>query len=500
MTLQPRTRRGTLGRFALGAFIVVSFTATATAVAGLMQFRDLAADISRTPPLAHARVTIAKPGASQTILVIGSDHRAGTPWKSANTDTMMLVRLDPNSSTINVLSVPRDLEVQIPAGGGSFTGKLNAAYSVGGPNLLIRIMRHQVFPKLVVNHIVDLNFGGFRALVNAIGCVYSDVDHRYYNNTAITDYSSINLQPGYQKLCGSKALSFVRFRHTDSDLVRVARQQDFIRWAKDQYGQAELLANRDRLLRIFGSYTQTDHDLHTVDGLINLFNLVLFMDGHTIKQVPFPAVFSPCAPACYVTAEAGAERRAFAQFMAPTVPQRSGGSSGSHARSHRRGPPGPPPVIADPADGRQQAAALGHAGLPVYYPRDIASGSSYCYDDTSTCYLEIPSPGSYPRKYTISDRAGNQYRAYYMTLALNPLLGQYYGVQGLQWQNPPLLANPSFSREVDGKRLEVYVSGGKVTDVAWHTPQAVYWVSNTLTNNLSARQLIAIAASLTRAG
>ena len=97
-----------------------------------------------------------------------------------------------------------------------------------------------MFPDLHVNHIVDVNFGGFQALVNAIGCVYADVDHRYYNNTRYTGYSSIDIQPGYQKLCGADALAFVRFRHTDSDLVRNARQQDFIRWAKDQYGVASI--------------------------------------------------------------------------------------------------------------------------------------------------------------------------------------------------------------------------------------------------------------------
>ena len=104
--------------------------------------------------------------------------------------------------------------------------RLNEAYSLGGPNLLVKTLRAQVFHGLHINHIVDVNFGGFEQLVNAIGCVYSDVDHRYYNNTALTDYSSINLQPGYQKLCGANALSFVRFRHTDSDIVRNARQQE----------------------------------------------------------------------------------------------------------------------------------------------------------------------------------------------------------------------------------------------------------------------------------
>jgi hypothetical protein len=350
----------------------------------------------------------------------------------------------------------------------------------------------------VVNHIVDINFSGFKALVNAIGCVYSDVDHRYYNNTAVTDYSSINIQPGYEKLCGSNALAFVRFRHTDSDLVRNARQQDFVRWAKEQYPQSELIANRDRLLRIFGQHTQTDHDLHTVDGLINLFNLVAFMDGHTIKQVHFPAQFTPCNPACYVTASSAAKRKAFDELMTPTISQPSSG--GARRRNHRQSHPGPPAVAANPSAGKAQAAALRHAGMPVYYPRLIADGSSYCYDDASDCYLEAPSPGSYPRDYTITSRSGHSYRAYRMTLILNSVLGEYYGIQGMQWQNPPLLANPSYTRMVSGKRLEVFTGGGSVTQVAWRTPQGVYWVSNTLTSTLSKRQMIAIAASLTRAG
>ena len=86
-------------------------------------------------------------------------------------------------------------------------------------------------------------------MIDAIGCVYADVDHRYYNNTVLTDYSSIDIQPGYQKLCGddqsvSGALAFVRFRHTDSDVVRNARQQDFLRWAKEGYSAGKLLATR----------------------------------------------------------------------------------------------------------------------------------------------------------------------------------------------------------------------------------------------------------------
>ncbi len=240
MRLIPTTRGGALWRFFLAAVIVIGASAATTAVAGLLQFKQLAQDISVGIALPHANTTLPNPGQPQTILIIGSDHRIGEPFNAANTDTMLLVRLDPNSQTINVLSIPRDLEVQIPGFG---TAKINSAYSDGGPNLMIKTIRQNVFPGLKVNHIVDINFGGFEDLVNAIGCVYTDVDHRYYNNTAVTNYSSIDIQPGYQKLCGTDALAFVRFRHTDSDLVRNARQQDFIRWAKDQYGAGNLIAN-----------------------------------------------------------------------------------------------------------------------------------------------------------------------------------------------------------------------------------------------------------------
>jgi LCP family protein required for cell wall assembly len=509
VSLIPKTRGGALPRFAAGAVIVIAFTATTTAVAGLLQFKQAATYLSAQPPVKTNQITVPDPGNPQTLLLIGSDHRAGEPFTASNTDTMLLVRLDPNSTTINMLSLPRDLRVEIPGFG---TAKLNAAYSLGGPDLLLRTIKENVFPDLHVNHIIDINFGGFAKLVNAIGCVYTDVDHRYYNNTALTDYSSIDLQPGYQKLCGSDALSFVRFRHTDTDIVRNARQQDFLRWAKDQYSTDQIISNRDALLKIFGQNTQTDRDLHTVDGLINLFNLVAFSAGHTIKQIPFPAILLPCAPVapgaasalqqtpCYVTADPLQELVAYDELMNPTTnppPQPPPASGGPHPGAH---PATVTNLTADPADGKEQAAALHNAGMPVYYPRVIASGSSYCSSLIGNCYVEIPSPGSYPRAYVLHDREGSPHPAYRMTLVVNPLLGEYYGVQGTTWLNPPLLGTPTEKKNAGGKQLLVYANGGRVSLVAWRTPQGVYWISNTLTDSLSNQQMVSIAASLTRAG
>jgi polyisoprenyl-teichoic acid--peptidoglycan teichoic acid transferase len=521
MRLIPRSRGGMLLRFAIAGVLVIGFAASTTAVAGLLQVRQITQYIDETPAFkASSSVTVPDPGSPQTILLIGSDHRAGTPFRDVNTDTMMLVRLDPKSSTINLVSIPRDLKVQIPEGGGVVTDKLNAAYLIGnGPGLLVKVLQQQVFPGLKVNHVVDVGFGGFEKMIDAIGCVYTDVDHRYYNNTAVTGYSSLDLQPGYQKLCGADALSFVRFRHTDSDIVRNARQQDFIRWAKSQFSQDQIITQRGHLLRIFGKNATTDHNLHTTDGLINLFDLVAFSAVHSIKQIPFPAVELPCytgptqgnagaaaqTPACYVSADSGAEQRTYRAFMTPsTAPPASprpaagasnAGGSSAGGEGHVSG------LRSDVSDGLSQAHALGKLGIPIYIPRVIMANSRYCQSLTSLCPVEGGSGSAgYPRAYLLHDRHNVAHYAYRMTLELNPILGQYYGVQGTTWQDPPILNSPSSTKVVSGKRLLLYTNGGKLSLVAWRTPQGAYWVSNTLTDDIPNRQLVAIAASLIKAG
>jgi LCP family protein required for cell wall assembly len=505
-----KTRGGALWRFLLGAVLVIGLSAATTAVAGLLEVQNIVGDFNLTPALKNARVTLPPPGAPQTLLLIGSDHRAGTSYKTANTDTMMLVRINDNSSTINVLSVPRDLRVQIPYGGVMTTMKLNAAYSIGGPNLLIKTLQQQVFPGLQVNHIMDVNFRGFSDLIDAIGCVYAMVDRRYYNNTAYTDYSSINIQPGYQRLCGDHeadtgALAFVRYRHTDSDIVRNARQQDFLRWAKSQFSTSKILNERDRLLRIFGKNVQTDHSLHTTDGLLNMFNLLINANAHVIRSVPFPASFPPCNPACYVVPSSQrALQRAYQAFITPTVarPRSSAPAPQKSSGRHGSGRPAKPPTAGltpDTADGRSQAAALaGRVPFPIYYPRLIVATSSYCSAITGNCD-EADEPAyeyahSYPHAYLIKAQ-NTTYPAYVMTLVANPVLGEYYDVEGTTWKHPPILNSPTKTQTYNGLKLYEYYNGGKLSLVAVRIGRAVYWISNTLTDSIPASQMIGMAAS-----
>ena len=93
-----------------------------------------------------------------------------------------------------------------------------------------------------INYMITVNFRAFTNIVDKVGGVYMDVDHRYFNDNAGVatggTYEKIDLHPGYQKLEGKEALDFVRFRHTDSDLYRVVRQQEFVKALKQRISTA----------------------------------------------------------------------------------------------------------------------------------------------------------------------------------------------------------------------------------------------------------------------
>ena len=142
-----------------------------------------------------------------------------------------------------------------------------------------------------------VDFSGFADLINKLGCVYADVDHRYYNdNTAQTNTTrastfspatrSSAAAPAQPRRC-EYALAFVRFRHNDSDIVRESRQQDFLRWAKQGKSTSGLLANESALVKDFTKNVQTDDRLHSTRDIIDLFNLAINANGSTIKSIPF---------------------------------------------------------------------------------------------------------------------------------------------------------------------------------------------------------------------
>ncbi|MGH2862715.1 MAG: LCP family protein [Solirubrobacteraceae bacterium] len=528
----PRTRWGVAWRGLLAFIVVVGCAAGATATAGLLQLKQVVNDLNLSKALPAKQLTPPAPGVPETLLLIGVDCR-GSDCKDGNvgnTDTMMLVRIDDSSSTINALSIPRDLGVQIPGIG---YGKLNAAYSDGGEELLIRTLKADVFPQLQVNHVLIVDFARFANLINAIGCVYAQVDHRYYNKnvgTVATDYSGIDIQPGYQKLCGgagsdlggpNTALAFVRFRHNDSDFVRQARQQDFLRWAKQGFSSGQLLSEKDELLRYFGEDVQTDSHLHSTVDVDELFGLAFHADGSALKPIPFPDGGEVGTSSDLAFSQAAAEQ-AYQELMTPTSapaagtttptpPAPTSGRREGHKQAHAYIPPAGMTAAVD--DGNSQAAHLGSPGLPVYYPKDIPDDYSYCFAITGNCSIGYEpasaDASSYPRAYRIEGTDGSRYRSYVMTLVVSSGgvsdtgTGEYFTVQGTTWPGagheagPLILRSPSGSKIVNHKLLYLYSQGGHVTVVAWKTSRAVYWISNTLQDDIPNNEMVAMAASFT---
>jgi hypothetical protein len=158
-------------------------------------------------------------------------------------------------------------------------------------------------------------------------------------------------------------------------------------------------------------------------------------------------------------------------------------------------------LVANPTAGQAQAAALTRLKMPVYYPRLLQSQAAYCVGVAGNCPVEQGAgTGFYPREYVIRDQHGKPYPSYRMTLEINPVLGQYFGVQGTTWKNPPLLVSPSGTKVVSGKKLYLYADGGRLTDVAWKSPQGYwYWISNTLQSTIPNSQMVGMAASFTAA-
>ncbi len=131
-----------------------------------------------------------------------------------------------------------------------------------------------------------IDFTGFQKLVDEVGGVYMDVDRRYYNKqdgTAAHNYDEIDLQPGYQKLNGADALDFVRYRHTDSDYARIARQQMFLSELKRQTKQLGNLTKPTALRKIFAENIETN--LTNVPKFLSILELALTAPKDRIARV-----------------------------------------------------------------------------------------------------------------------------------------------------------------------------------------------------------------------
>lgn len=184
-----------------------------------------------------------------TYLIAGSDRRGGEAVTSdgtegARSDTIMLLHRARNGNSY-LVSLPRDTLVDIP-GYGKY--KLNAAFSFGGPSLLVETVEQ--FTGLTIDHYVEVGFDGVAGIVDAVGtvnlCIDQDVDD---------EKSGLVMSEGCHDVGGEQALAFVRARYFDptADIGRQGRQQQFVSALMDRVASPSVLLNPVAQARLAGA-------------------------------------------------------------------------------------------------------------------------------------------------------------------------------------------------------------------------------------------------------
>ncbi|MFJ7329608.1 LCP family protein [Streptomyces cyaneofuscatus] len=233
-------------------------------------------------------------GDGTNYLIVGSDSREGMSAEDKKrlrtgsaegkrTDSMMILHDGSNGPTL--VSLPRDSQVEIPSFKGSESGKmfpgagrqvkLNAAYAEDGPELLVRTVEFNT--GLRIDHYVEIGFGGFAQIVDAIGGVEMDIPEAFKDKKSGADF-----QAGKQTLNGEQSLAFVRTRYAfkGSDLDRTKNQQKFLAALASQTATPSTILNPFKLYPTMGAGLDTlivDKDM----SLWSLANMFFAMKGVT---------------------------------------------------------------------------------------------------------------------------------------------------------------------------------------------------------------------------
>jgi len=209
------------------------------------------------------------------ILLLGIDQRSNDqdtgPWR---TDTMILVSLDPNTNSISMLSIPRDLWVTIPGYG---ENRINVAhylgdandYPGGGPALAKRTVWYAL--GVPVHYYARINFSGFVRAVDAIGGLTINVKEPIYDaKYPDENYGTyvLEIPAGVQQMDGARTLEYARTRHGFSDYDRMARQQDVLMAARDKVLSLDIpLSQVPAMIAALGDSVKTDLTLEEILAL-----------------------------------------------------------------------------------------------------------------------------------------------------------------------------------------------------------------------------------------
>jgi LCP family protein required for cell wall assembly len=293
--MSARRRRNLLRTLAILAVLVAVL-----ASAGLVYGYRYADRLVRKGKRPVAGLTPVGSGQPMNILLVGSDSRTGLTRRQLGriqtvkmpgrrTDTIMVLHVSPRRDKAVMVSLPRDLRTTVDGR----TSKINAAFAVGGPGLLVRTVEQTT--GLPINHYAEIDFAGFLKVVDALGGITlcNRSGHRLDD-----PYANLHMGPGCKDMRGIQALAFVRARHVDSDFGRIGRQQEFMRAVVAKLESKGSLVNLPKLMGIADVATdhiRTDQTLSTPTA-IGLARRLRRLDPASIDMRVYPSVASP--PRC----------------------------------------------------------------------------------------------------------------------------------------------------------------------------------------------------------
>jgi LCP family protein required for cell wall assembly len=289
----PALRRRRLVDYALLAAVCLSLALVySAAYRGSAPWATLFAKIFQ--PLASQPLIGSSPGQEApgpawsgterlNVLLLGIDSR-GADTTTLNTDTMIVLSLDPVNKTAAMLSIPRDVYIERP---GLLVDKINAAYAVGGPDLSRRVVEDLLGIKINSYALVD--FEAFTRIVDTVGGVTVDVrrpvrDEAY--PTADYGVERVSITAGPQLMDGATALRFARSRHDSNDYSRAQRQQLVLGALRAKLTQGDMLRSLPAIIDRVGNAVTTNFDPASVLPLARFGSAI---DGDAIRsEVLFP--------------------------------------------------------------------------------------------------------------------------------------------------------------------------------------------------------------------
>ena len=441
-----------------------------------------------------------EPGKAQTILVLGSDKR----YKRQGAAGRRAVGHDdahppgPGEGRDGGHVDPARPQGEIPGHG---TDKINAAYSIGGPKLAVQTVRQLL--DIPINHVVNVNFGGFSRAVKRLGCFYIDVDRRYFNDNnppaggggaatrrSTSSPATSGCAASTRSTTSASATSTTTSsappasRATSSRPSRRSASAGCSATARSSCGSSAATRRptstprRRSCASCALTYEATKSPIREVRfpaGIENVHEHV--RDDH--RREP-----AQDGPNQFLEAREVLHRRRRAQAD-DDDPVRRLGHLGEREEEVLE-------VVAAPRALAPGLVAAKTQGEDMVATMSTKAGQAAGLLPRGPHERRLREQSSNPRLYTIKDRAGYAYQAYRI-IGYAGENGQYWGVQGTSWRSPPILDDPGGTIKMRGRTYHEYYDGTRLRLIAWKTKNGSYWVSNTLSRTLTNPQMRDIA-------